>query len=230
MAKDPAFLFYYQDFLVGTDDMSNEQIGAYIKCLCHQAHRGHITKDHMLNTCSNQAVFDVVVKKFESDTNGNFVNQRLNEEVDKRKRHSDLQKQRAEARWHKSGIDPAMPRQCLKENENEDEDETKDETENGKYVEPLFLELNQLLHSERPCKRSKEYFEKIRTRLKRYSSDEIVEAAKNMTNSSHMMGENDDNRKYATLEYITRNDKNVQKWLEQGQGKVTRLMENLDVK
>jgi len=27
MAKDPAFLFYYQDFLVGVDHMTDEQIG-----------------------------------------------------------------------------------------------------------------------------------------------------------------------------------------------------------
>ena len=46
--KDPAFLFYYQDFLVGTSFMSNEVIGAYIKILCYQADKGSISKEHML--------------------------------------------------------------------------------------------------------------------------------------------------------------------------------------
>lgn len=35
--KDPAVLFYFQDFLVGTDFMTADEVGKYIRILCHQA-------------------------------------------------------------------------------------------------------------------------------------------------------------------------------------------------
>ena len=34
MGKDPAFLFYFRDFLVSTSFMTFEELGAYIKLLC----------------------------------------------------------------------------------------------------------------------------------------------------------------------------------------------------
>ena len=89
MAKDPAFLFYYQDFLVGTDYMSNESVGAYIRCLCHQAHKGHISKQHMLNICKRQRVHNSIIEKFVSDGNGNFFNEKLDSIIRQRKEYSE---------------------------------------------------------------------------------------------------------------------------------------------
>ena len=43
MAKDPAVLFYTQDFLVGTMTMSYEQKGKYITLLCLQHQKGKLT-------------------------------------------------------------------------------------------------------------------------------------------------------------------------------------------
>jgi hypothetical protein len=34
MAKDPAFLFYSNDFLSGTYTMSDDQVGKFIRLLC----------------------------------------------------------------------------------------------------------------------------------------------------------------------------------------------------
>jgi hypothetical protein len=78
MAKDPAFLFYYQDFLVGTDHFTNEEAGAYIRCLCHQAHKGSISKNHMLKICLRQDVQKTVSEKFISDGNGNLYVAEIN--------------------------------------------------------------------------------------------------------------------------------------------------------
>ena len=36
--------FYYQDFLVGTEFMADEDTGKYIKMLCYQADKGKLTK------------------------------------------------------------------------------------------------------------------------------------------------------------------------------------------
>ena len=89
MAKDPAFLFYYQDFLVGTDSFTNEEVGAYIRCLCHQAHKGSITEKHMSKICSKKAVFQTVSPKFVSDGNGGLINTRLQLESQKRHEYSE---------------------------------------------------------------------------------------------------------------------------------------------
>ena len=89
MAKDPAFLFYYQDFLVGTDHFTNEETGAYIKCLCHQAHKGSISEKHMLKICLRQGVQKTVKEKFISDGNGGFFNERLHDEIERRRKYSE---------------------------------------------------------------------------------------------------------------------------------------------
>ena len=92
MPKDPAFLFYYQDFLVGTDSFTNEETGAYVKCLCHQAHKGHISQHHMSKICQRQDVHKTVSEKFVSDGNGNFFNERLRLEINKRRNYSESRK------------------------------------------------------------------------------------------------------------------------------------------
>jgi uncharacterized protein YdaU (DUF1376 family) len=43
--KDPAFLFYTKDFQSGTQDMSCEEIGAYLRLLMFQHQHGHIPAD-----------------------------------------------------------------------------------------------------------------------------------------------------------------------------------------
>ena len=85
MAKDPAFLFYYQDFLVGTDDMSNDEVGAYIRCLCHQAAKSSISEKRMMKICLRQDVYETVSSKFVRGEDGNYCNDRLASEISKRK-------------------------------------------------------------------------------------------------------------------------------------------------
>lgn len=65
------------------------------------------------------------------------------------------------------------------------------------------------------------YRDKINARLKVYSLEQLKQACLNMRKNPHMMGQNDNGTIYATLEYITRNDRNVDKWLnyqEKGEG------------
>ena len=89
MAKDPAFLFYYQDFLVGTDHFTNEEAGAYIRCLCHQAHKGGISKNHMFKICGTQEVHKTVSEKFVLNGDGLFYNERMRAEIEKRRNYSE---------------------------------------------------------------------------------------------------------------------------------------------
>lgn len=89
MAKDPAFLFYYQDFLVGTNFMGNASIGAYIKILCYQADRGHLSEQHIKNICGSKKIYEEIKPKFEADENGLFFNKRLEFEVIKRRKFTE---------------------------------------------------------------------------------------------------------------------------------------------
>lgn len=66
------------------------------------------------------------------------------------------------------------------------------------------------------------YRGKLRTRLKTYTIDQLKQACLNMKQDPYMMGDNDMNRVYATLEYISRNDTNIDKWLNMGAAKKQR--------
>jgi uncharacterized protein YdaU (DUF1376 family) len=120
MAKDPAFLFYYQDFLVGIDHMTDEQVGQYIKLLCHQANRGTIREQHMQSICKDEINLKVVSEKFIVDSNGEYYNKRLREETDKRKKYTDSRRKNA------TSHEVAYAKHMEDENENEDVNENKD--------------------------------------------------------------------------------------------------------
>lgn len=94
--KDPAFLFYSSDFLTGTMFMSDVQLGKYIKLLCIQHQKGHLSEKDMLNICKryDKDIFD----KFIKDNDGNYYNIRLQKEIDKRRNYS---KSRSENRKNK---------------------------------------------------------------------------------------------------------------------------------
>jgi uncharacterized protein YdaU (DUF1376 family) len=90
MAKDPAFLFYYQDYVNGTRFMSLETKGAYVDALCYQADKGSIPPNHMSIICgTHENIMSEVCSKFETDADGNYFNERLKLEQDKRKKYSE---------------------------------------------------------------------------------------------------------------------------------------------
>lgn len=87
MAKDPAVLFYTQDFLVGTMTMSNEQVGKYIRLLCLQHQKGKLTlKD--LSQYISEDDFEVA-EKFEKLADGFYYNMKLKNETERRKNYSE---------------------------------------------------------------------------------------------------------------------------------------------
>lgn len=97
--KDPAFLFYSSDFLVGVSDMTMEERGQYITLLCLQHTKGHLTKKNILVGVGQ--VSDDVLAKFSIDDNGCYYNERLEKEVNKRKAYSESRKKNVENRWNK---------------------------------------------------------------------------------------------------------------------------------
>lgn len=82
MAKDPAFLFYPNDYIGGTMGMTFEEKGAYIEILMLQFNRGHMTS-HMIGQLVGQ-LWESIKCKFIQDEQGLWYNVRLDQEKDKR--------------------------------------------------------------------------------------------------------------------------------------------------
>lgn len=119
MAKDPAFLFYYQDFLVGTDDFTNDQVGAYIRCLCIQAAKGGISLNHMIKICESQQIQNVIKNKFVwYPEEGVFRNDRLSEEIEKRKKYCESRGKNKKGKKHMKVISESYDEHMEDENEN----------------------------------------------------------------------------------------------------------------
>lgn len=125
MAKDPAFLFYSNDFLTGVQDLTMEERGQYITLLCLHHQKGRLTKKAIQISCHGNATADVMAK-FRQDDGGLFYNERLEEEVVKRKKHCEKQSVRAKEGWEKRKNDAtayatAMPLEDENENVIENE-------------------------------------------------------------------------------------------------------------
>lgn len=83
MGKDPAFLFYTSDFLLGTLLMSFEDKGKYITLLSYMHQNGRISGDAIKKLVGS--ISANLKLKFKIDENGLWYNERLEEEVAKRK-------------------------------------------------------------------------------------------------------------------------------------------------
>lgn len=119
MAKDPAFLFYSSDFLNGVSDLTMEERGQYITLLCLQHQKGSLSNKTIRLSVGNVSVD--VMKKFSKDNEGNFYQERLSEEIEKRlaftesRRNNGVKGGRPKA----SGYPNGYPKTNLMENESE---------------------------------------------------------------------------------------------------------------
>lgn len=108
--KDPAFLFYSSDFLSGTMLMADEEVGQYIKLLCLQHQKGHLKEKDMLNICKtyNEEIFS----KFKKDEEGNYYNERLEYETNKRKAYSESRRNNRKKKEEKETYEQDMKNIC----------------------------------------------------------------------------------------------------------------------
>lgn len=91
MAKDPAFLFYSADFITGTQFMSDEQVGKYIRLLCAQHMQGHLSKKHMMHICKTYD--EDIFEKFKIDEEELYYNEVLEGHIQKRKDYAESRRQ-----------------------------------------------------------------------------------------------------------------------------------------
>lgn len=90
--KDPAFLFYPADFLIGTMDMTDEEVGIYIRLLCRQHQKGNIRPDLKINGQLMEDLPGEILSKFCRDNQGNYYNKRLKTEIEKREKFTQSRK------------------------------------------------------------------------------------------------------------------------------------------
>jgi len=137
MSKDPAFLFYPGDWLGGTMGMTFEQKGCYLELLMMQFNHGKFTElqaKQALSICFDNA-WPMLKNKFIQE-NGYYYNERLQEEVNRRKNY-------IESRRY-AGLTPKKKKAYAKhthkrsENENEDEDIVKSKKGNYKGEKEMF--------------------------------------------------------------------------------------------
>lgn len=106
MAKDPAVLFYTQDFLVGSSLFTPLQKGHYITLLCYQQQSptGSLSESEIKSLMGKDysKQWSALKVKFKQDENG-FYNERMRREINRRKQYSDKQKERVDKRWANRG-------------------------------------------------------------------------------------------------------------------------------
>ncbi|MCK5136622.1 MAG: DUF1376 domain-containing protein [Bacteroidales bacterium] len=86
MNKSPAFLLYPRDFLEGTEDMTYEETGMYIRLLCHEWERGYLPADKgrlsrllRVPLSTLEVPWQILSEKFE-EKDGKLFNSRLENE------------------------------------------------------------------------------------------------------------------------------------------------------
>lgn len=114
--KKPAINFYTSDFLSGVANLTMEERGQYITMLCLQHQQGHLSKKIIKLNIGK--VSQDVLNKFEIDKNGDYYNIRLEEEIEKKNRFIEHQRE--------NGLKGGRPRK--EENPKETQPLTQNET------------------------------------------------------------------------------------------------------
>lgn len=85
MSKDPATLWYWNDWLTGTMTFSRHLKGCYMDVLGAQFNNGHLSIEEIKNVLGNDfASWGVLSKKFIQDSNGLWYNVKAEETKNKR--------------------------------------------------------------------------------------------------------------------------------------------------
>lgn len=95
LAKDPAFLFYPGDWLGGTMTFSRSHKGAYMDLLMCQYNNGHMALEDIQEVLGSdfEKMWETKLKnKFIQDPSGLFFNEKLENEIIKRKNYTQSRK------------------------------------------------------------------------------------------------------------------------------------------
>jgi hypothetical protein len=133
MAKDPAILWYWNDWHGGTITYTRHLKGCFIDLLHAQFNQGHLSLNDIKTVLGNDfASWGALSKKFTQDEHGLFFNERMDAEVLKRRAFSESRRSNArgvktKSTTHAQAHAEHMPVHMENESENEITNQIKDE-------------------------------------------------------------------------------------------------------
>ena len=133
MAKDPAFLFYTNDFQSGTLFFTDEQVGKYIRLLMAQHQHGHLNEKQVLFICKTHD--NDIMSKFVKDDNGMYYNEKLEAVINSRAKFSESRRNNRLGKKKDTSEQEEVnntSNSYVKHMENENEIENINKDENGK--------------------------------------------------------------------------------------------------
>lgn len=132
--KDPSFLFYPKDWVVGTFDFNAAQKGCFIDLLAMQHSKGALEYKTIQKICYELDTTELqeVLEKFKRNPDGTYFNTMLANVMMKREEYKKNQSDLAKKRWRNkmprhmpTDMPTHMPTECLRvENVNENENGT----------------------------------------------------------------------------------------------------------
>lgn len=146
--KDPAFLFYPNDWLGGTMLFSRLHKGAYMDVLMAQFNHGHMALEDIETLLGDDfnKVWAKLKTKLNQDENGLYYNDRLDQEINKRKAYTESRRQNLSSNSSKkksipdNHMEPHMDKHMENENRNENRSINRDENSEKKHAE-IFEEF-----------------------------------------------------------------------------------------
>lgn len=78
----------------------------------------------------------------------------------------------------------------------------------------LLTQLHKLLGGRGEAKFTTDRKARLTTRLKDFTTEELILAASNLGQDEFMQGANDSGKRYGTIDYLIRTSANINKWLE----------------
>ena len=185
MTKDPAFMFYSQDFIVGTLAMPFEERGRYITLMCYQHQTGHISEETIRLLVGSFS--DMLRLKFKQDENGLFFNERLDEEIEKRVKFRESRETngklggRPKKLEKPSGYPNGKPTDNLPEDENEDVIIIPFELQNDLFIEKWKI----LISMPKWKKKPDSSIEQSLNKLKKYNVFYAIELIENAISGNY---------------------------------------------
>lgn len=127
MAKDPAFLFYPGDWLGGTITFSRFLKGCYMDLLMAQFNSGHLSLEEIKTVLGSDfgQAWPALRKKFATDQEGLFFNERLEVEKNARQKYVESRKKNRDVNTYETHMSHHM------ENENINKDKIEKEGVQG---------------------------------------------------------------------------------------------------
>lgn len=124
-AKDPCFLFYSEDWMMGTYAMTQAQKGCFVDLMTLQHQGIKITDAVVRKVCGGiDSDIEVVMEKFIKDIDGTYYNRKMREVMMEREAFKLKQSERASKRWAKNV--PSHMQERMRERSTRLKDEDKD--------------------------------------------------------------------------------------------------------